>query len=270
MAATIFSSNQIEQFIEEGYTMLRGAFPRRVAEAVHRLVVQKVGADRDDPATWTKPFAHLAEIYADEPFASALTPRLKDALDELLGAGRWELPEGLGWWPVIFPGFEKGPWRPPTSGWHVDGIHFHHHLDSSDQALLPIFLFNDMGPGDGGTCISVGSHKITARLLRDAEPAGLSANELAERVNAADRKQVVEVSGQAGDVALMHPFMLHTRGVNVGKSIRVICNPCVRFHEKMNVYADPTRPCSAVERAIRVGLSLERQPFTLGTKIGTE
>lgn len=248
-ALKVLTNDQVEQFVEEGYTMLRGAFPRDVAAAIHRQVVSHTGVNPDDAATWTKPKIHMQEIFKGEPFESAFTPRLEGAFDDLMGEGRWILPHALGWWPVLFPGFATGPWQEPTTGWHVDGIQFHHHLDSPDQALLPIFLFNDMGPGDGGTCISPGSHKTTARILRDAEPEGLHVNELATRVSAL-RQRVIEVRGEAGDVALMHPFMLHTVGMNVGKGIRVICNPCVRYKERMNVSGDPARPMSVVERSI--------------------
>lgn len=253
-ALKVLTSDQIEQFVEEGYTMLPGAFPRTVAETVHRFIVGRTGVNPDDASTWTKPVVHLQESHDGEPFEGAFTPRLEGAFDDLMGEGRWILRHALGWWPVVFPGFSKAPWQEPTAGWHVDGIQFHHHIDSPDQALLPIFLFNDMGPGDGGTCISPGSHKAAARILRDAEPDGLDVHTLASRVSA-HRGGTVEVRGEAGDVALMHPFMLHTMGINIGKSVRVICNPCVRFKERMNVTADPTRPFSAVERSIHAAVS---------------
>lgn len=117
--------------------------------------------------------------------------------------------------------------------------------------MLPIFLLSDIAPGGGGTAVSVGSHKITARILRDAEPDGLHVNELAKRVLAADpRDRVVELTGKAGDVALHHPFMLHARSPNTGDSVRFICNPCITLKEKMTV--DPSAPGdrSPVERAI--------------------
>lgn len=250
----VLTADQIDQFIEEGYTLLRGAFPRDVAAAIHRAIVLRTGVNPDDATTWTKPTISLQEIHKGEPFAGAFTPRLEGAFDDLMGEGRWILPHALGWWPLVFPGFSSSPWQEPTGGWHVDGIHFHHHIDSPDQALLPIFLFNDMGPGDGGTCISPGSHKITARILHDARPEGLDVHTLATLVTA-KRCGTVEVRGEAGDVALMHPFMLHTTGINVGKAIRVICNPCVRLKERMNVTADLSRPFSPVERSIHEAVS---------------
>ena len=249
MTTKILSPDQIEQFMEEGYTLLPDAFPRSVAEAVKRAIVAKAGANVDDPATWTKPYIHLQETYTGEPFSLARTQRLSDAVDELMGAGRWTTYPQMGWWPVLFPGFHSGPWVAPETGWHIDGSFFHHHLHSREQGLLPIFLFSDIGPGDGGTAIAPGSHKICARLLRDAEPAGLSANDLSKAVAAVPRKPI-EVHGQAGDVALLHPFMLHAISKNTGKNIRVICNPFISFNEPMNVTGDSSRPLSVVEESI--------------------
>lgn len=53
--------------------------------------------------------------------------------------------------------------------------------------------------------------------------------------------------------AALVPF--HPTGINVGKTIRVICNPCVRLNERMNVTGDPLRPCSVVERSIMEAVS---------------
>lgn len=48
--------------------------------------------------------------------------------------------------------------------------------------MLSIFIFSDIGPSDGGTAIALGSHNACARVLRDAQPAGLPQTELSKRV----------------------------------------------------------------------------------------
>lgn len=245
------TDREIEQFIEDGYVIVREAFPSSVAAQVREVLWKELGLSPDDRAGWKKNLISLQKVFTGPPFAGAFTPRLAGALDDLMGAGRYHPPTGLGWWPVAFPGFEPPPWKPPTTGWHVDGIQFHHHVDSADQGMLPIFLLSDIAPGGGGTAVSVGSHKITARILRAAEPDGLHVNELAKRVIAADpRDRVVELTGKAGDVALHHPFMLHARSPNTGDAVRFICNPCITLREKMTVTAGAPGVRSPVERAI--------------------
>jgi hypothetical protein len=242
---------EIESFVELGHVLLRGAFPRAVADAARAKVWERLAEDPSDPSTWTRRFVHVQENLDGPPFSTTWTDRVHAAFDQLLGDGRWKRRTKQGWWPVVFPGFDEGPWRAPEAGWHVDGQQFHHHLDSPDQALLPIFLFSDIGPGDGGTGIAEGSHVDTARVLADAEPLGLSAAELADRVAALPRRPVVETNGEAGDVALLHPFILHASTPNTGTSVRFITNPCIEAHEPFRL----DDPASPVERAIAAAVS---------------
>lgn len=249
MSFKILTSSQIDQFTEEGYTILPEAFPRDLAAAIRKAILDKIEASEDDPSTWKVARNHIADAFSGEPFMSACTPRFAAAMDDLMGEGRWIPLHNLGWWPVLFPGFDSPPWRPHDREWHIDGGFFHHHLDSPEQGMLPIFIFSDIGPGDGGTAVALGSHKIAARILRDAQPDGLPQSVLSKTV-AAFPRNVIEVNARAGDIALIHPFMLHTVSTNIGKSIRIICNPHVRFTTRMNVTGDPTRPISVVERSI--------------------
>ena len=52
---------------------------------------------------------------------------------------------------------------------------------------------------------------------------------------------VVEVNGEAGDVMLTHPFMVHARSKNLGQrgldSVRFMCHPAVPLSAPMNVGA---------------------------------
>lgn len=242
----MFTSAEVEQFIEDGYVLLREAFPREVAAEIRKRLWAELGLSPDDPTQWTKNVLHIKKVFSESPFCDAYTDRVFGAFDELLGAGRHVPRTSLGWWPVSFPGFERPPWRPPTNGWHVDGIQFHHRIISPDQGLLPIFVCSDIGPGDGGTCFRVGSHKVTAKILAAAEPDGLEVHELCKRVNAAATGEVIETNGRAGDVMLLHPFMSHARSPNTGQSVRFICNPNVSFKEPMNL----EQPASPVEQAI--------------------
>ena len=164
---------------------------------------------------------------------------------------------GLGWWVVTFPGFgdsdssnvaNEDDWS-AAGRWHVDGAHFRHFLDSKEVGLLPIFLFTDIGPRDGGTLLYQGSHKVVAQCLHGATK-GMSGVELSKltkkRCGIADygiiqaNASVVEVNGEAGDVMLCHPFMLHARSQNRGKylqrSVRPMCHPAISLKEPMRVF----------------------------------
>jgi len=251
MTLKALTGQQIEEFVENGFTLLRDAFPRSVADAVRREVVRRAGADEDDPKTWTEVRKHIADAYSEPMFMAACTGRFYDAVDDVMGVGRWVPLNNLGWWPVLFPGFDTPPWRALHAEWHIDGGFFHHHLDSPEQGLLPLFIFSDIEAGDGGTAVRVGSHKAAACILHAARPVGLTQAQLGRAVSEACKDDpIIEVQGRAGDVMLVHPFVLHTVSTNIGKKVRVICNPHICFKERMNVTGEAGKPVSPVERAI--------------------
>ena len=250
----VFTAAEVQQFVERGYVMLRGAFDADTAAAVRQLVWDRIEPDPDDSSTWTEATLHVRESLSGPAVARAFTPRLIAGFDDLMGRGRREQREpALGWWPVTFPGFHDPPWTTPTNGWHVDGIQFHHHVHSRDQGLLPIFLLSDIDPGDGGTAIVPGSHRRVARLLADHEPDGMEVGELCRAARPIVDElwdDVVETTGRPGDVAMLHPFMIHSASANTGRRVRFICNPCQVLEQDMNLHRDSADDYSAVERAI--------------------
>lgn len=254
-SSPVLSVAEIEQFVSEGYVMLREAFPRRVAQAVRQTLWRHLEADygmrEDDRSTWTQAQAHLQITLSDATAFEAYSPRVCGAFDQLMGAGRWQMPDGLGWWPVRFPGFSQPPWTAPEKGWHVDGQNFHHHLTSREQGMLVIFVFSDIGPGDGGTAFVPGSHRLAARVLAEHEPEGMDPPALNQAMKALPRDRVLEVNGQAGDVVLLHPFMLHSGSANVGDRVRFICNVQAPLKDAMRLDRPDLAELSPVERAIR-------------------
>lgn len=181
-----------------------------------------------------------AEIYngEDDPiWDDVLTTRLHAAVDQLCGKGAWEK-FGCGWWMVTFPGQSEPPWD-AAGKWHVDGASYQHHIDSKESGLLAIFCFSDIAPTEGGTALSAGSHVPIARLLEKNEPRGLKGGAVSFNARKFPRQRVVEVNGKAGDIMLVHPFLLHARSKNLGRkgveSVRIMCNPNIRLHKKMNL-----------------------------------
>ena len=251
---SIFSEHEIDQFSDDGYVVLRGAFSPEVAAGIRDSVLSHLPPKSEGAPYGYPEVVHIKETYGGPTVERAFTPKLHDAVDELLGQGRWIGPNEMGWWPVSFPGHASPPWRAPTEGWHVDGQHFHHHVNSPEQGLLSLFLLSDIAPGGGGTAIAPGSQRFGAWELADAEPGGLDAGEICVRGNRHPRERVIEITGQAGDVALMHPFMSHARSMNTGGGIRIICNPVFRLKEPFN-YDRPDGDYSVVESATRKALA---------------
>lgn len=241
----VFDNSQVDQFLSRGYVVLRDAFPRAVAEAGCRFVWDRILQSWDNCFTFGQPMIHLRQNFKTPPFDGVMNPRLAGAIDALAGEGRWIFDTGYGWWPVLLPGF------PGPGGWHLD-ITTRQYLRQPEKGVVTLFLFSDVGPGDGGTPVVPGSHLEIARFLAAAGDGGLDNADVLAQFG--EPRHVENLEGAAGDVAFLHPFLLHGLGPNTGSKIRFACNPMVRLRAPLQ-FEGGTR--SAVEQAIASALRTE-------------
>ncbi|TVY04018.1 phytanoyl-CoA dioxygenase family protein [Paenibacillus cremeus] len=301
MRSKVLTPLEIEQFMEYGYIKLEQAYPRKVAMGAQNFIwdrLKESGVSKSDSTTWTEPMIHIREAYDDDVFQICNTNRLADAIEDLIGEGRFAQrivygkdseKNRWGWWPVNFSSGADRPWTVPTNGWHWDGIHFRHYIDSPDQGLLCLCLFSDVSPKGGGTLVAEGSHKLVARFLNERpegidlidgiKAASVSHPWLAELTdNTSDgigstverneifmnryyrdsngiRLKVVETTGLAGDVFLCHPFLFHSASQNHSSIPRFMCNRTTPLKEKMNLNRANDAEYSPLERSIKLALA---------------
>ncbi|KAJ1455789.1 hypothetical protein M885DRAFT_519000 [Pelagophyceae sp. CCMP2097] len=248
------SAAEIEHFVKEGYVMLPRAFPRRVADdcrgALWRHMKSTTSIDADDSSSWRQaPHGRLgiAEVFKGGDiggrWAECWTPRLRKALDQLCGRGKWvDDDNGCGWWVITFPGVAAEPWG-AEGAWHVDGHGYQHFAHSAEIGALPIFLFSDIAEGGGGTALAPRSHSDAAEALLCAGRKGLAARSVSEAVRETcaaqgrlDAENAVETRGDAGDVMLTHPFLLHARSKNLTSTVRFMCHPAVSLKAPMRLF----------------------------------
>jgi len=251
------SSEDVEAFIHRGFCTLEGAFSREQAARVRSLVWDrmraKAGIDRDDPATW--PETYDIEEHLDHPVVcETFTDRLARAVEDLVGDGRWNGSRSWGLWPVNFRFGAGEPYQIPSFGWHVDGNWFRHTIDCARQGLLLIGLFSDIAPRGGGTILSAGSHRITARVLA-RHPEGLDHRELFAEVLREPLGDFHEVTGRAGDVVLGHPFLFHTRGFKHVGEPRFISNAECGLTGRMDFSRASDADISPLEWSIRIAVN---------------
>lgn len=245
----VLTPRHVEDFVRDGFVMVREVFAPETAARLLPAVWDRLAEDRDDPCTWRQKGVQIEEVIEEGPVDLLFTERFRSSVDDLVGEGRWTTRRGYGWVVLRFPGFSRPPWQAPSSGWHVDGIHFHHRLCSPEQGLVGIELLTDIAPGGGGTALRVGSQRVVSRALADAEPDGLSYAQLRALAEQIDDLPVVEAAGRAGDVLWMHPHLAHARSPNVGDRIRIASNRCIALKQAMA----PLRPghaLSPVEQSI--------------------
>jgi Phytanoyl-CoA dioxygenase (PhyH) len=237
------TDGQVGEFVERGWTLLRGAFSSGVARAVRADLGGRIGVDLERPEEWTEPQVWLQEMMTQAPYTDALSQRFRAAVDQLVGPGRWEMTQEMGWWPVNFPGFEDVPYG---DSWHIEGGWFRHHPASPEQALLNLFCFSTVEPGGGGTALVEGSHHLAARILWEAEPDGLEADDFDQPLTTRlDRERwpcVAEVVAEEGDVVLAHPLLFHSAHPNYGTRPRVMAQPAFSMTQPMRTEGNGLYP----------------------------
>jgi hypothetical protein len=67
-----------------------------------------------------------------------------------------------------------------------------------------------------------------------------------------------EMTGNVGDVILMHPLMVHSASRNILRTPRIITNPPVSLKEPFNFDREKTEDCSLVELKTLRALGKER------------
>src|SRR5688572_28494610 len=267
----VITDEQAEQFLERGFIVLHDCFTRETANAWITRAWQRLGYDPNDPATWEKPRVQMPN--ANFVTWEELAPKAWAAAGDLSGGhDRLQQPCRIADGFVINFGIGKErPWQDPSAdapGWHKDGDFFRHFLDSPEQGLLTLVLWTDVRPQGGATFVAADSVAPVARFLAD-HPEGVHplrdsgdpvTFDYADLLSGCTR--FVEATGSAGDVYLIHPYLLHAKGQNILRRPRAITNPPIGLTEPMRFdRADPADH-SPVERAVLRALGVDRYPFT--------
>jgi hypothetical protein len=125
--------------------------------------------------------------------------------------------------------------------------------------LLTVVIWSDILPESGGTFIAPDSVPLITRYLAE-HPEGLHPYKTgAHLIN--ECREFMEVTGKAGDVVFVHPFMLHASSQNPSRRPRFMTNPTVILNEPMNFNRDNPDDFSLVERSVCNALGVERYDF---------
>lgn len=200
------------------------------------------------PAAW----GAICELVGGEERINDYCKEWRDGLITNLGAERWETES-------ITPR--------ELDNWHCDGDFFLHFLDSPEQALLVIPLYSDIKPRGGGTYIAEDSVGAIARWLRD-HPSGVypgmgpGENYFDHQARLKECNVFTEMTGDRGDVILLHPLMLHSASKNHTRAVRLITNPPVSLKQPFEFNRSNPADFSIVERKTLKDLGVDRLDFT--------
>ncbi|PRQ05258.1 hypothetical protein ENSA5_03770 [Enhygromyxa salina] len=261
---------QIEGFMADGYVHLRGAFPRALAESivasahrrlredparwlggreVERRAAKLRGYDPEDPKTW--PQGRL-DVLGERSFTiSEFSPFAERAVFQLLGDAarvrtRSWTSNLIAQYPYREPLRDWVP-EPDQESWHLDSPSTHTRIDELRTGLLVFILFSDLSSAGGNSWLALDSPAKVARALA-AAPEGVDfCHDDAGSAITRTCERFFEVTGEAGDLLLVHPLMLHSASPNPSTRIRFLGNPMVYLQAPLDHRrADP----SPVERVI--------------------
>lgn len=271
------SADRIEQFLADGFLTIPRAFDpelarrwredgnRRIREDPKRWVR---GYDPDDPArslrhysptdpsTWT--WSRLVLEGNEEVVIEEFAPQAWAAICDLLGG-----PERIKtrtWKNYINLNFNDGAEQgidrpqPDWSSWHIDDPHPAMRIDQIQNGLLCILLIDDVLPASGSTWLCLDSIPRVARELAEhregvdfVHQRGARITQLCSRFH--------EIVGEAGDMVLVHPLMMHSGAPNRSGRIRWMGNPLVYMQQPLDPLRASLDELSLVELAIRRAIS---------------
>ncbi|KAH9920464.1 uncharacterized protein B0H18DRAFT_593712 [Fomitopsis serialis] len=275
---------QVDFFLENGYIVIKQAFTKRKAAEWTKEMWTRLGLDPVDKSTWDRERIHMP--WHKREAVSTFAPKAWDAIKDLLG-GEERIDEASSSWGDSFivnlgaPQYEGDVQIDPRDldNWHVDGDFFVHFLDSPEQALLVIPLYSDIKHRGGATYISPDGIDLVAPYLaahpEGCLPTGLSftpststyenpkdhPEHLDFLKEIKDCERFAEMTGEIGDVVLLHPLMLHTASKNHLREARIITNPPVSLKAPFNFNRENPDDFSLVELKTLRALGVDRLDF---------
>jgi len=241
----------IAHFREHGWMRIPQAFDAAAAAAMRDAVwdaLAPAGIRRDQPSSWTveRP-VHLQHLKDNPLFGAVGGKALHAAIDAALEGRPYETPANWGAFFIAFP--SAAGWGVPTSGWHLDANYLGPLWPTG--GVKTHALLGDIPPRGGGTQIISGSHRLVhtwfkqnppppgtrgaelRRLLqshpyiRDLHAKGDRDERIARFMGRAEvvdgvPLQVIENTGEAGDIILLHPLVLHVAAPNTAAAPRFL------------------------------------------------
>ncbi|HTK96856.1 MAG TPA: hypothetical protein VL379_02440 [Pseudomonadales bacterium] len=247
----MLAAAQLDELRTRGLTYIHALISAEQAAAIEDRIwafLARRGIDRANRSTWPpgglmSKVQGLRQARVFAPFAHAA---LFAVVDQLLGVGTWTKPREEGQALISFP--QPDPWEIPHKTWHFDlpakGV-----IDTF-QAVRLFGYAAAVAPRGGATLLVEGSHELVRRMVERSpnQNAGQSADVRRRLVGHSPwfkalttaggdrvdrfmidgdevdgvRVRVVEATGGAGDVCLMHPWMLHNIARNCADRPRMM------------------------------------------------
>ena len=232
--APILSEQQKEQFIRDGYVVVRGLLPPDLVERTREDILAALEMDLTDSSTWNREIeaawtvSHLTNdcrSAAVEQVAEELVgPDFLRGISYHYGKRIADLePYEEGFIPVLTYPTPGAPGEIVAKGFHLDGIQGTY-LWPNLLSLVVFAYLTDTAADGGATLVRPGSHR---QVFEHCLEHGLSELQGFPDLGYAEP---VALEGEAGDVIFFHYLMVHSGSQNRSQHIRVGLNTAVMPH----------------------------------------
>lgn len=145
-----------------------------------------------------------------------------------------------------------GQWK-VIGNWHIDGDNTPRYPYSKDVGVVLIMYFNDVHSNYGGTAVAEGSHTFAIQRLIEKGLKGSHNKLIRQEILESDEVfNIIELTGDAGDVIILHPLLLHARSTNLGPKtedgVRFMCHPVIGMQSNLN-FTKSFEELSVLERS---------------------
>lgn len=226
-ARPVLSDADLAQFDELGYVVVKGALSPAEADHYRQQILSLVPPSLDLPPSWSSWDGRIKPMYTpgnhtfDSPELIPLmtNPTLYAAASQLLGAEALRVTDGSVGITLRNDAHRE---TPLSQTLHIDASVPHSADDFTfEPAELQVggcYYLTDVEPNGGGIHIVPGGHRVVAEQARAHGPGGRHLNENWKRIQGMES---IEVTGQAGDFALLHHLMPHGASHNRNATTRI-------------------------------------------------
>jgi hypothetical protein len=138
--------------------------------------------------------------------------------------------EGLGWIHLRFPYYnysdkENDQVKCPEDSFHLDGLNYKNEINTKQSVVLLPFI-HDVNKNEGGTAVIPGSHKlINEHVLRYNYKTNSNLDPVIDKIVNENCKNIIDITGEQGDILLMHPHLVHSPSfADINSKIRITFN----------------------------------------------
>jgi hypothetical protein len=258
----MLSQEQQAEFHRSGILRVPGAIAARAAasmcDSIWDMLSRNYKIRRDDSETWkAQRIMGTKERPKAITVAQVVNPALRATLDQLLAPEKWDCDQHWGSLLVSFPGAfpeASAGWNVPSQGWHLDAP-----VVRALPDLYGVRIFTCLAkvePQGGATLAVAGSPRLARALanargvaklrsadvrkglvqrhswIKDLCSPGDSRGRVARFMNTGATIEdvdirVIEMTGEPGDVYLVHPVMMHAGSPNCLKTPRMVLSSTV-------------------------------------------